>query len=408
MTSIRFQNARVFDGMSPTLSAPQTVIVERGRIAHVGGTEEGTFDQTIDLAGRCLMPGLIDAHFHAYASQVDIPGLEQLPQTYLAHHGRHNLEAALRRGFTTIRDAGGADYGLWRAIEEGLIEGPRLFYAGRAFSQTGGHGDSRPQHLEPCSCSHQGTLSEVVDGVDEVRKRVREALRRGAHQIKIFVSGGVASPTDPIWMVQFSDEEIRAAVEEAASRRTYVMAHAYHGDAILRAVKCGVRSIEHGNLMTPEAAKVMAAHGAFLVPTLITYQAMRDHGDEFGLPVWAKDKLETVIHQGGDAIRMCAEAGVAIGFGTDLLGPLHKYQRDEFRLRGDFQSPVDVLRSATSVNAKLLNHEDKLGCIKPGAFADLIAVDGDPTADLAPLFADGPGPQLVMKGGKVMLSTLAQ
>ncbi len=402
MSRTLIRNARIWDGVSDTYSDATELLIEGDTIASVG--EGGDADRVIDLGGRALLPGFIDAHFHAYAARVDIPAAELMPITYLAFNAHDMLSSALRRGFTTIRDAGGADWGMWRATEDGLIPGPRVFYAGRAISQTGGHGDSRAPHLEPCACRHIANLSEIVDGVDEMRKVVRETLRRGAHQIKLFVGGGVISPTDPIWMKQFSDDEIRVAVEEAAARRTYVMAHAYVPHAIIPAVRAGVRSIEHGNLLDEEAARVMAEHGAFLVPTLIIYDALASDGPKFGLPEVSRRKLSDVVEHGAEAVRIARRAGVKIGFGTDLLGQLHHHQAHEFRLRGAIEAPVEVLRSATSVNAELIGRTGILGTIAPGALADLVAIDGDPLSDLAVLWQETP--DLVMKGGTALVDRL--
>jgi imidazolonepropionase-like amidohydrolase len=406
-SDILFENANVFDGHSSELREAVSVRVVGDRIREITTSRPLARDtQVIDLKGACLMPGLIDAHFHAYSAEVNTPHLETLPLTYLAHHARQLLNAALLRGFTTVRDAGGADYGLWRAVEEGLIEGPRIFYSGRALSQTGGHGDTRAQHAEPCGCRHVANLSEVVDGVDAVRAAARESLRRGAHQIKIFVSGGISSLTDPVWMLQFSEAEIRVAVEEATSRRTYVMAHAYTGESIRRAVTCGVRSIEHGNLLTEDAAKAMAEHDAILVPTLVTYDALTRWGADQGLALSSQEKLKVVAEDGANAIVKARNAGVRIGFGTDLLGPLHAHQLHEFRLRAAVETPLQTLRSATSVNAALLGKADELGRIGEGALADIIVVDGNPLNGTALFWREPSGVKLVMKGGRIYRNSL--
>src|SRR5262245_11504077 len=240
-------NARVFDGVSAELSEGVAVVVEGERIREIA-RKAPAFDntRTIDCAGRVLMPGLIDAHFHAYTPTFDIRKIDTMPQALLVSHASAILEGALQRGFTTVRDAAGGDIGLWMAIEAGLIQGPRFYFSGKAISQTGGHGDLRPATIvEPCPCAgYTGSISVVADGVDEVRRAVREELRKGARQIKLFVTGGVASPTDPVWMPQFTEDEIRAAVYEASTRRTYVMAHCLTDDGARRCVLAGVRSIE--------------------------------------------------------------------------------------------------------------------------------------------------------------------
>jgi imidazolonepropionase-like amidohydrolase len=383
----RLVNARIWNGLDEGFAASSSLTVADGRIVALG--HDGPVDTEIDLGGRALLPGFIDAHFHAYAAMVDTPALEQLPLSYLAHHAARLMADALHRGFTTVRDAGGADWGLAQALAEGLIPGPRLFRSGRALSQTGGHGDSRTHRGEPCSCGTIGNLSRVVDGVEAVRLAARETLAGGADQIKIFVSGGISSPTDPIAMQQYSGSEIRAIVAEARGRQTYVMAHAYCADAIIHAVRNGVRSIEHGNLLDEAAAAVMARRDAFLVPTLVTYEALTAQGVEYGLSAVSAGKIGDVANRGAEAVRIARAAGVAIGFGTDLLGGLHPWQLQEFRLRGAIEAPVDVLRSATSVNAALLNRVGELGVIAPGAQADFVVVDGDPLRDLAAIWDGG-------------------
>jgi len=399
--SILFRNARLFDGEAMYENAH--VLVEGDRIKEVSDREiKSAGAETLDLSGRTLMPGLIDAHFHAYATDLDLAKADQTVRSLHALEAHALLEASLQRGFTTVRDAAGADYGLAKATEKGLIKGPRIFYAGRAITQTGGHGDTRAAGVEPCACGQMQGMSWVADGPDEVRKAVREELRKGADQIKIFVSGGISSPTDPVWMPQFSDEEIRVAVAEAATRRTYVMAHAYTAESIARAVKCGVRSIEHGNLIDRAAAEVVKAHDAFVVPTLATYDALYKYGAATGAPDFLKKKLEDVRTAGLEALVLLQEVGVSMGFGTDLLGALHAHQSEEFLLRARVMQPLDILRSATSINAKLLNRERELGCVKPGALADLIVVDGDPLEDLSVLMGQGARIPAIFKGGEAL------
>ena len=408
--TIVFEGCRVFDGASAELRENATVVVEDGRIKEVADGALGVpaDAERVACGGRTLMPGLIDAHFHALLVDLNIPALDDMPASLLHQHARHNLEGALRRGFTTVRDAGGADLGLALAVERGLIAGPRILFAGRGLSQTGGHGDMRKQtRFEPCGCAgYHGPLTQVADGVDAVRQVVREELRKGAHQIKMMVSGGVLSPTDPIWMDQYSDEEIRVGVEEAATRRTYVMAHAHTASAVRRCAELGVRSIEHGTLIDAEAAEVAAAAGAFVVPTLVTLFSMIESGDQFGLPKIFAEKLQGLGEDGLRSLDICRTAGVPMGFGTDLVGPLHDRQSQEFLIRGQVLPPVEVLRSTTSINAALMQRSGELGTIAPGAVADILVVDGDPLGDLGLLQEQGRHIPVIMKDGRFQKNEL--
>lgn len=401
------QAGRVFDGEKLLPGARHTVVVRAGRIVEVRDAPQshdlGVEVEHLDLGNLTLLPGLIDAHFHPVSSSLNIAAIDAMHPSHRALGARWHLESALRRGFTTVRDAGGADIGLVRAIEEGLIEGPRLLIAGKALSQTGGHGDMRSQESVPlCSCGYSGALSQVVDGPDQMRAVVREHLRQGADHIKLFVSGGVLSPTDPIWMDQFTDAEIRAAVEEARTRRTYVMAHAHTAQAAIRCVANGVRSIEHGTLMDRESAERVAAAEAFVVPTLCVVEAIREA--PLGLPAPALEKLGEIGDQNAAALEHCRTAGVKLGFGTDLFGPLRDQQSREFLIRARVQSPLEVLRSATSINAELIGKRGELGCITPGAAADLIAVEGDPASDARVLGQPDSHLKLVMRAGRIIFN----
>ena len=402
--TIVFEGCRVFDGVSTDPRENLTVVVEDGRIEEVAdGAVRAPADAVhVTCGGRTLMPGLIDAHYHALLVKVDVPSIEDMPASLLYQHARRSLEGALRRGFTTIRDAGGADLGLAMAVEHGLIEGPRILFAGRGLSQTGGHGDMRSQtRFEPCGCAgYHGPITQVADGVDAVRRAAREELRKGAHQIKMMVSGGVLSPTDPLWMDQYSDEEIRVGVEEAATRRTYVMAHAHTASAVRRCAELGVRSIEHGTQIDAEAAAVAAAAGAFVVPTLVTLIAMIESRAEIGLPSVYADKLLGLGEEGLRSLEVCKAAGVPMGFGTDLLGTLQDRQSQEFLIRSEVLSPVEMLRSATSINADLVQRSGELGTIAPGAVADILVVDGDPLSDLGLLQEQGRHIPVIMKDGR--------
>ena len=399
-----FLNATLFDSVSGALQPGARVTIDQDRIAEVSFTSAREGDgRVVDLEGRTLLPGLIDAHVHVTATMPDLFRLSMLPQSLITAQAKDILLSMLMRGFTTVRDASGADAGLVQAIELGHFAGPRLFIAGRAITQTGGHGDTRPAFFrgagECVSCGAMGLFGSVADGVGEVRRAVREELRNGAHHIKVMAGGGVASPNDPLEGTQYSMEEMTAIVEEARAARTYVMAHAYSPDAITRAVRCGVRTIEHGNLVDEGAAKVMAEHGAYLVPTLATYDSLSRNAGKLGWNAHMIAKLEQVSRQGIDAIRIAQSAGVKVGFGTDLLGEMHADQSNEFTLQAEAMPAAEVLRSATFINAEMMGQGGKLGVIVPGACADLVVVDGNPLEDLTLLKQQGKHLLLIMKAG---------
>ena len=395
----------MLDGTAPHRRPGCDVVVEDGLIREVSDRQVKAGEATVvDVAGRTLMPGLIDCHVHVTATMVDLGANARQPTTLTAYRTLPILRAMLERGFTSVRDAGGADYALSVATDTAIVPGPRLFVAGRALSQTGGHADFRGRWDEreatACLCCRRlGELGRVVDGVDECRRAVREEVKAGAHQIKIMASGGVASPTDPIGFNGFSDDELRAICEEASSAETYAMAHAYTPRAITRAVTAGVRTIEHGNLIDAPAAALMAQRGAYVVPTLVTYDALAEHGAALGLPAESVAKIETVRRAGLESLEILARAGVRMGFGTDLLGELHRHQSDEFLIRARVLSPFEVIRQATTVGAEILRMEGRLGVIAPGAIADILVVDGDPLVDLGVLGHQGARLPAIMKAG---------
>ncbi|MGE0797432.1 MAG: amidohydrolase family protein [Lautropia sp.] len=401
------RRGRLFDPVAGAVLGPHDVLIDGDRIVEVSERPlSSPSAQVIDAAGRTVMPGLIDLHVHVMASQLNLGTQGALPDALVTLRALPIMDGMLRRGFTTVRDAGGAGFGLKSAIAEGSARGPRLYTSGRALSQTGGHGDTRPRsdHLRPtafCGCFRAGDIARVADGVDQVRRAAREELQMGADQIKIMASGGVASPTDPIAATGYADDEIRAIVAEARARQTYVMAHAYTPEAIARAVRLGVRTIEHGNLVDAETAALMAAEGAFMVPTLVTYEALAGEGARYGLPPESVEKIASVRTAGLGALEILRDAGVRMGFGTDLLGPSHRLQSDEFRIRAQVLAPLEVLRSATVVGAEVLGETGRLGVVAPGAWADLLVVDGDPLADLGCLAGQGERIALVMKGGRI-------
>ncbi|GAB2518533.1 amidohydrolase family protein [Microbacterium petrolearium] len=368
------RNALVFDGASPDL-VEGDVRVRDGVVVDEAGFDGAGDATVIDARGGVVIPGLIDAHFHAYAASLSLLHNETRLLSYVALVARRRLGGALRRGFTTVRDVAGGDAGLHRGIEQGLMTSPRYYYSGAALSQTGGHGD--PTSADDTLCFHHGPGLEVVDGVDELRKAVRSRLRSGAHAIKIMASGGVISPVDPIRNPQYSLEEIRAVSDEASRRGSYVAAHAYSPEAVRHALDGGVRSIEHGNLIDADTAAAMHEAGAFLVPTLVTYDAMSRRGRDFGLTEVGLAKNAEVLERGRQAIELARAAGVPVGFGTDLMGELEDEQLGGLRLQCEVVGALDALRSATSVNAELLG-DDRLGRIRPGALGDLVVFEGNP------------------------------
>jgi len=405
MTQILLKGGNVLDPVRGALLPRHDVLIDGERIVEVSASAiHAPNARVIDVTGKTVMPGLIDLHVHVLASLANL-GLNAVqPNVLVAFRAMPIMRSMLERGFTTVRDAGGADWGLSQAVATGLIPGPRIFPSGKALSQTGGHGDFRPRSdtLEPCSCAFRaGAIARVVDGVDAVRLAVREEIQKGATQIKIMASGGVASPTDPIGNTQYSEDEIRAIVAEAEAAQTYVMAHAYTPHAITRAVRCGARTIEHGNLVDAAAARVMREHGAFVVPTLITYDALARDGARLGLPPDSVAKIETVRQAGRDSLAIYAEAGVKMGYGSDLLGEMHQYQSEEFLIRAELLGNAEAVRSATSIAAEILQREGELGVIQAGAIADVLVVDGDPLKDIGVLAGPQAKIDVVMQAGKV-------
>ncbi|QTD45354.1 metal-dependent hydrolase family protein [Ottowia testudinis] len=413
MNATLFKNVHVLDVRAGRLLENHHVLVEGEAIREISDRPLScSAARTIDGAGRTLMPGLIDCHVHVTASHINFGLLAQTPHTLLAYRALPILRGMLRRGFTTVRDAGGADWALKQALEDGVggtVAGPRLFVSGSPLSPTGGHGDFRPRsgRLQPVGCGCPRLAgTRVVDGVDAVRQAVREQMQMGADQIKIMSSGGVASPTDPVNALGYSLEETRAIVDEAAARHTYVLAHAYTPESIRRAVECGVRSIEHGNLIDAPTAALMAERGAYAVPTLITYEALARDGARLGLGAESVAKIEQVRAAGLRSLEIFTASGVKLAFGTDLLGASHDLQSEEFVIRAQAQPNLEVLQSATLIGAELLNQTGVIGEIAPGARADLLLVDGNPLNDLACLTGQGERIPLVMQAGQLRVNEL--
>ena len=408
MTPLLLRNARIFDGHSADCPEGMSVLVADGLIQEISPKPiKAPKARVIDVGGRTLMPGLIDAHTHAYACDVNVHKIETVGPAYRAAFAVKMLGFALDCGFTTVRDMCGGDRSLAKAIDDGLVRAPRYLYAGKALSMTGGHGDMRtvdetPHYQMMCSCGIFNSFAKVADGVTEVIRATREELRQGAHCIKIMGSGGVASPTDPLWMNQYREDEIRAIVHECTERRTYAAAHCHPASAARRCAEFGVRSIEHGTLMDDETARFIAKKGAYVVPTMSILHALVEEGPRLGFPPQMQAKAHEVAKGAIHGLEAMRKARVKVGYGTDLLGELYVQQCREFTLRSEVFTPLELLRQATSVNAELMMLEGRIGCVKPGAHADLIVVDGDPLKDIGLLAKNGKKLTTILRGGEVV------
>ena len=408
MTAFLLVNANVLDTEAGALLGERQVLVEHGEIKEVSEHPlSQSLARVLDLRGRTLMPGLCDGHVHVTAATPNFALLGRWSTSYVAARASEVLKGMLMRGFTTVRDAGGADHGLAQAVTEGYLPGPRILYCGKALSQTGGHGDMRgpgENSFEGCFCC--AGLGRICDGVSEVRRACRDEIRKGATQIKIMASGGVSSPTDRIDSTQFSLDELRAIVEEVDAANIYAMAHAYTARAVERLLECGVRTIEHGNLIEETTCPRFHECGAFLVPTLSTYHAIASEGVEAGLPEALQRKVYEVLDAGTRALEMAARHSVPMVYGTDLLGPMHRHQLNEFALRAGITGNAEVIRSATCTAARAFQRDGEFGVVRPGARADLLAVDGDPLEDIGVLQDPERRLHLIMAAGRVHKNAL--
>lgn len=408
-----FENARIFDGSGANYIEGGFVAVDGAKIREVSAKPiKADNARRIDARNHVLMPGLIDLHIHAYAANINLMRLGEYGRSYMAGYAAQMLGHALNSGFTTVRDIAGGDWSLALAIQDGVIRAPRFFYAGRGISMTGGHGDFRPIHADGyyspslCQCGVANELCVVADGVDECLKAVREQFRLGAHCIKILGSGGVTSPSDPIWMNQYREDEIRAIVGEAIERRSYVSSHCHGAEAIRRSVDFGVRVIEHGTLIDAPTAAHVAKLGAYIVPTLAVIFDFKDRGASLGLPEHAQEKIKGVHAAAIESLGIMRAAGVKLGFGTDLLGVSHVRQSEEFLFRREVFEPIEILRQATSGSAEILMRQGELGCVAADAAADILLVNGDPLADIGVLAQQGRTLDFIMRNGEIVKDNL--
>jgi imidazolonepropionase-like amidohydrolase len=396
-------NANLLDVDAGALVGERHVVIDSGLIREVADTPVRIADATlIDLKGLTLMPGLIDAHVHTTAYTANLAELPAQSTFYVAARAVRILGDMLDRGFTTVRDVGGGEFGMARAVEEGHVRGPRIIHGGKALSPTAGHGDMRGMGQDAHDAGYSvASLGRICDGVAAVRAAARDEVRRGAQHIKIMANGGVASPTDRIDSDQFSEEEIAAAVDEAAMANLYVVAHAYTARSIQRSVRNGVRSIEHGNLADEAAISLMKERDAFLVPTLATYHALAEEGVAAGLPQSLAAKIGSVLDGGIRAVEMAQRAGVPMAYGTDLLGAMHRRQLSEFDLRADVVPAAELIRAATTTAAVLIRKETEIGRVAEGYRADLIAFRGDPIRNIRLMARLDAELRLVIRNGAV-------
>jgi imidazolonepropionase-like amidohydrolase len=404
MSQFLFRNFQLLEPDVGALQGGHELLVEGETVREVSGKPiKAEKADVIDCGGRTLMPGLIDSHVHVTLSEVNIRYLESIPLTLMTARAARLMLGMINRGFTTVRDTGGADWGLKTAVEQDDIPGPRLFIAGAAIGPTGGHSDPRRRtdfgmRCHCCDAMRFGMRQS--DGVSEMLKATREQMRQGVDHIKIMMSGGVASPYDPLDSLQFSPAEVAAAVQEANAFGRYVCAHAYTPETITRAAHGGVRVIEHGNLINDATARLMAEKGMFMVANLVAYYAMKERAAEYGMTGDMLAKNDLVIDGGLRSLEVCKRAGVPVGYGTDLLGALQVEESREFMIRSEVLSPIEIIRSATTIGAQIIRQEGKLGTLKAGAFADLLLIDGDPLKNLGVFQEQGRHLAAIMKGGK--------
>jgi len=406
MSTVVLINITIIDGTGRDPLSNGSVVIEGERIKEVLPGPPGRIPSEasiIDCRHQTLLPGLIDAHVHVGAVDANI--MEQQRRSYtslLVIRTLKIIQETLDQGFTTVRDAGGADPGFREALRQGLIPGPRMSVAGFALSQTGGHGDFRlPTEMRSPSLDLAGLATRVCDGVDEVRRVAREQLRMGVDFIKVMAGGGAMSPSDEIDTTQYSLEELKATVFEAEAAEKYVAAHVYSSRSIRNCIAAGIRTLEHGNLLDEEAARAIQKSGAFLVPTLVTYEMISRMGKDLGIPEDNIRKINEARERSLEALAIAHRAGVKIASGSDLLGPMQRYKGMELELKSRVLGPMGAIVATTRTNAELLGKEKDLGTIQAGKLADLILLNGDPLKDITLFQQYLDKLTLIMQGGRI-------
>jgi imidazolonepropionase-like amidohydrolase len=397
----------LYDPATAETVRPAAVVIDGGRVQAAGRRDQVHVPadaERVDAEGLTLLPGLIDCHVHlrSRGNGRDLAEQLQTPPSMWVLNAVPAARATLEAGFTAVRDAGGTPAGVRMAIDQGLFPGPRMKVAVTGLSQTGGHTD----HTFACGVNISPALpdvpSSVVDGVEPMRKRVRETIRAGADWIKLCTSGGVLSPNDSPHHPTLTLEEIRAAVEEAAAQGRKVMAHAQANAGIKNALRAGVATIEHGIWLDGDAIEMLLDGSRALIPTLVAPLWVIRHAEQGRMPAWAAEKGRAVFEDHKASIKLAIESGVEVAFGTDSgVGP-HGSNGEEFLLLHELgMSPDDCLRAATTVAAKVVGWEGQAGTLEPGAFGDVVGVAGDPLENLE-LVARAENVRLVVKGGEVV------
>ena len=406
MTDSLITSARIVDGTTDHPAEPVDIRLANGLVQEHGQSlRPGPDTVVIDASDHFVMPGLIDAHVHVNATDANLKANAALPDPIVTIGAMNLMRAMLMRGFTTVRDLGGATGAFRQAMAAAPLALPRLNICGKALSQTGGHSDLRgPLDRSPTDGYQDrlGTMGVICDGVPAVRQAAREQFRTGADFLKIMANGGVSSPTDPIHFLGFSVEELTAMVEEANNVGSYAAAHLYTDAAIRRAIECGVHSLEHCNLITAETAALAVERGCIACPTLITYDKLASEGAQMGLPAASIAKVDDVRLKGLDSLSIMADAGLPMAYGSDLLGGMQPHQSGEFELRAKVLPTQMVIGAATHIAARLMRMEGQIGTLAPGAYADLLLVRANPLEEISVLSGQGEGISVLIKDGEIV------